>query len=132
MPVQRLTDRLSSYWGSLQKEGAIPAFESFNQAAIRDVWDQCMLISVKDDNPDHPAYDYYQVGAKAKTIQNSRNAAIVERLSEVISTLKPLYESGQYMNAASHLVKFRSCLLPFGHDGHVTHVVVGLSWREFD
>ena len=44
---------------------------------------------------------------------------------------KPLVDIGQFISENNKVVKFRSCLLPFGKDGVVTHVLAGLSWREF-
>ena len=43
----------------------------------------------------------------------------------------PLLDTGQFVSETSKVIKFRSCLLPFGTEERITHVVVGFSWREY-
>jgi hypothetical protein len=58
-------------------------------------------------------------------------ARIMARLEEVWSNPAPLYDEGQFVSPTHKTVKFRSCLLPFGQGEEVSHILVGLSWREF-
>lgn len=141
----RLNDRLTSYWNLLRKEEPLPEFVRFNVAAIEDLWSQCVLFTVQPSAPGQPpAVNFYQVGEKVKALYGNvagrsmatsqrhfQGATIVQRVGEVIAAPAPLYDEGQFVNDKSKVVKYRSCLLPFGNKDKVTHVVAGLSWREF-
>lgn len=142
----RLTDRLTTYWNLIRKDAAVPEFVQFNISAIEDVWSQCVLFTVQPSAPGQsPAVNFYQVGEKVKALYGNvagqsmhsgqrhfQGAGIVRRVGEVISSPTPIQDHGQFVNERSKVVKYRSCLLPFGNkDGKITHVVAGLSWREF-
>lgn len=145
MYEKRLTQRLTNYWNSLKKDKAMPPFQKFNPGAIDDVWDHCILLSITESASGKNSYSYYSMGDKVKklydhdvtgerifsTQKGSRGANIVKRIGEVLQKPDPIFDSGQFLDPNHKVVKFRSCLLPFGQNGHVTHVVVGLSWREF-
>lgn len=142
---QRLNERLTNYWNHLRKEEDLPEFVQFNIAAIEDLWSQCVLFTVQPTAPGQtPAVNFYQVGEKVKALYGNvagrsmattqrhfQGAAIVQRVGDVIASPAPLYDQGQFVNERSKIVKYRSCLLPFGTKDKVTHVVAGLSWREF-
>ena len=58
-------------------------------------------------------------------------ARITQRLDECVATSLPIYDEGQFINEKDKLIKFRSCLLPFGtKKGKVTNILLGLSWIE--
>lgn len=145
MYEKRLTQRLTRYWDTLKKEETMPPFQKFNPSAIDDIWDHCLLLAVNDNNPDKLSYSYYRMGDKVKGLykgdvigqtvnpkmKGSQGAGIVKKVGEVLENPEPFYDNGQFINGNNKVVKFRSCMLPFGSNGHVTHVIVGLSWREF-
>lgn len=142
----RLGDRLIAYWNGLRKESPMPDFAHFNSSALADIWQQCVLFTVSPAVENKPfVLNFYQVGDKIKPIYGNdmigrsfntaqrhfQGAAIVRRMEETIESPSVLTDVGQFINERSKVVKYRSCLLPFGRDGKVTHVVVGLSWREY-
>ena len=145
MHEQRLTDRLTKYWDLLRKEDALPTFAKFNSSAIDDVWSYCVLFAVNPSANDNKSFTFYRMGDKVKDLYKEdltgntlsskqrmfKGAAIVKRMDEVVKNAEPVFDSGQFVNTDNKIVKFRSCLLPFGSTGEVTHVVAGLSWREF-
>lgn len=145
MHEQRLTDRLTKYWDLLRKEDAMPPFAKFNTGAIDDVWGQCVLFAVNPGTTDHKNFTFYRMGDKVKSLYKEdltgntlsskqrmfKGAAIIKRMDEVVKNGIPISDMGQFVNPDNKIVKFRSCLLPFGNDNEVTHVVAGLSWREF-
>lgn len=144
MHEKRLTQRLTGYWDRLRKEDAMPPFQKFNPSALDDVWDNCMLIAVNDSAPS-PSYAYYQLGDKLRglygsdvagqtmrpAVKTSQTASIVKRVGELVEKRTPVYDDGQFVGPRNKIVKFRSCMLPFGQENRVTHIIVGLSWREF-
>lgn len=145
MLEKRLDDRLTRYWELLKKDETLPAFGKFNSSAIDDVWDSCVLFSVSKGSTDNKSYTFYRMGDKVRKLYNedltgntlkpkqkaTKGASIVQRIDEVVTHMQPIYDSGQFVSDRQKIVKFRSCLLPFGNDNEVTHVVAGLSWREF-
>lgn len=144
MYEKRLTQRLTSYWEKLKKEEEMPSFQTFNPSIIDDVWDYCMLLAV-NDNSQNASYSYSRLGEKVRSLydndvsgqafrptqKTSQSANIVKRVGELIEKHEPLYDNGQFISPRNKMVKFRSCMLPFGQNGSVTHIIVGLSWREF-
>jgi hypothetical protein len=89
--------------------------------------------------------NFYTVGEKVRTLytrdmtgqtintgqKHFQGAALIKKIADVITKPEPLFDQGQFVNERSKIVKYRSCMLPFGVDNKVTHVVIGLSWREF-
>lgn len=145
MIEHRLSDRLISYWNSIKKDTAMPEFGYFNAAAISDIWQYCVMFTVSPAIDNKPfILNFAQVGDKVRDIygkdmigrsfntaqRHFQGAAIVRRVEEIIETPAPLTDAGQFINERSKVVKYRSCLMPFGRDGRVTHIIVGLSWRE--
>ncbi len=142
----RLTDRLTHYWTLLKRESVMPEFAQFNLSAISDIWQQCILFTVQQGTGGAPnSVSFYMLGDSAKSLyggdmsgramypsmKHFQGASIVRRVDEIIANPQPLYDQGQFVSDKSKIVKYRSCLLPFGRDGRVTHVLAGLSWREF-
>lgn len=137
----RLTDRLTNYWLLLKEDAAMPPFSRFSISTVSDIWQQCVLFTVQ---PDNHGVSFYQVGEQAKAlygdvagnpmsaqVRHYQHAAIVRRMDEMLATPQVMYDQGEFMNEQGKLVKYRSCMLPFGENGKVTHVLAGLSWREF-
>ncbi len=124
----------------------MPDFGHFNASAIADVWQHCVLFTVAPSYDERPfILNFYQVGDKVRGVYGNdmigrsfntsqrhfQGAAIIRRMEEVIVNPAPLTDVGQFVNETGKVVKYRSCLLPFGREGKVTHVIVGISWREF-
>lgn len=143
---QRISERLLSYWNVLRKDDPMPDFSHFNASSIADIWQQCVLFTVAPSVDNKPSsLNFYQIGDKLSSIYNSsmvgrsftvgqkhfQGAAIVRRIDEILAKPEPITDVGQFINEKSKVVKYRSCLLPFGRNGKVTHVITGLSWREF-
>ncbi len=142
----RLADRLLSYWSGLKKDLPLPDYSHFNASAIADIWQYCVLFTVAPQS-DHKPYvlNFYQVGDQVRGVYGNdmvgrsfntnqrhfQGAAIVRRMQETIGSPTAMTDMGQFINERGKVVKYRSCLLPFGKDGQVTHVIVGLSWREY-
>ena len=118
MNEKRLTQRLTNYWNLLKKEDPLPSFQKFNASAIDDVWDNCMLIAVNDNNPSKVSYSYYRLGDKVRKlykddvtgapihthVKSSQGAGIIKRVDEVLSKHEPLYDNGQFVNALRQLL----------------------------
>jgi hypothetical protein len=143
---QRTAERLLNYWNVLKKDEQMPDFSHFNASSIDDVWQQCVLFTVSPEVDNKASVlNFYQIGDKLGSIYGSnmvgrsftagqkhfQGAAIVRRMEEILTKPQPITDVGQFINDKSKVVKYRSCLLPFGRNGKVTHVITGLSWRDF-
>ena len=140
-----MAERLLSYWNVLKKDEPMPDFSHFNASAIEDIWQQCVLFTVSPGVDNKSSLNFYQIGDKLGAIYGAgmlgrsftagqkhfQGAAIVRRMEQILANPEPITDIGQFVNEKSKVVKFRSCLLPFGRNGKVTHVITGLSWREF-
>lgn len=146
MEQHRLADRLVSYWNNTRKDEKLPPFAKFNASAIADIMPQCVLFTIIPGAAGKPAtVSFYQIGEGLKSIYGSnlvgtsvmvsqrhfQGASIVKRIEDVLADPQPISDQGQFVTGTGKVVKYRSCLLPFGSNGQVTHVIAGLSWREF-
>ncbi len=146
MNEHRLVDRLTAYWNNARKEAAMPEFAQFNSSAIEDIWQQCVLFTVMPAaDGKAPNLKFYQVGDKVRQVygqdmlgnvfnpaqKHFQGAAVVRKANELLANPVPLVDMGQFINAGNKIIKYRSCLLPFGTGNKVTHIIAGLSWREF-
>lgn len=157
MDEKRFVSRLSNYWERLRltnqweatrEQRILPDYARFNTASIEDIWQNCILLREQSKAPEgEKIYVYSHIGNKLKDnlpLQlinqpvNSRMrdifaaAAVTDQASEAVKNKKPIEDFGQFINKKSKLVKYRSCLLPFGtEDGDVTHIVIGVTWRDY-
>lgn len=144
MEDQRLISRLISYWERICSGGSMPRWEQFNATTIEDLWQQCCAWKV-DIGGKSPSYTYEYVGKGIKGalgidptgtmftthFRNFPGARIVREIDTLVTMPKPLKDESQFVNEQSKVVKYRSCLLPFGNKKRLTHVVLGLSWKAF-
>lgn len=146
MQEKRLTTRLTKYWERLKKDGPLPLYAWWNPSSIDDIWPNCVTI-IAETAPSGKRYRYQYVGNKienawgadisGKPISNGghhmfKGADIINKLNHVSDIHEPIIDAGKFISEQNKVVKYRSCLLPFGSDGEgVTHVVIGLSWKDF-
>lgn len=146
MIERRLSHRLIAYWNLINKDGSLPNYALFNQTSVQDIWPNCMLL-VAQPSQGKTGYKYNYIGAKlydvytenllgrelgvmGKSMMNF--SAINKKVEQVKNEKKPVEDESQFINEKSKIVKYRAVLLPFGGEAEgVTHIVVGLSWREF-
>jgi hypothetical protein len=145
MIQQRIIDRLTTQWNLLKEGEEIPDFSKLNKAALADIWPHCLVIKTHPKVEDAQAsYQYSEIGSMAETlfkenpvgqyfspnVKVSQIARLVRRISELSATSTPLTDEGQFINDANRVVKFRTCLLPFSTASRLSHIVIGVSWRE--
>lgn len=145
VPEQRLTTRLSNYWERLRDGASLPNIERFRSGDIPDMWEFCFQVSVDQHDASRKQYLYGYMGRQIiqafgqdltgkrvnSMVQNVPGANILKKIDSCVDGRQILTEDGKFINDKSKVVKYRSCMLPFGNDAGVTHVVVGLSWRAF-
>lgn len=144
---KRLVNRLQAYWESLREGEHLPAFSKFNQNYVADMWESCLLFYVSH-NGEQKLYHCESVGKQLtlgfghdlKDIYiSSRNkmvlpgANLMQYMDKAITDKSFVMSSGQFINYRNKVVKYRDCILPFiDHSENITHLIIGISWREFD
>jgi hypothetical protein len=148
MNDQRLSVRLTNYWNLIRKEQVLPEYSKMNPSAVHDLWPSCLVCRIEvTATGAAQQFTFHAIGDGLKSIYNGQmlgktvsagqkhfqGAGVLKQLPTVLAKPEPLFDEGQFVNERSKVVKYRSCLLPFGAaDGSaVTHVLAGLSWREF-
>lgn len=148
MMENRLVVRLKNYWERIKKDSPMPDFKKNNPAMIEDLWSQCFVLAVLPPVGSNYKYDF--LGDKVKDVyrrdltgstvdlQGSQfpNSIVSKHLKEVgesaFSLNQPLEDEGQTPSVGGKFIKYRIVMLPFGGDKQgVTHILVGLSFREF-
>lgn len=147
MHEQRLTTRLISYWEQIKGASTYPSYQQLNPSALDEIWDNCLAMQAQPSVGEKRPYTYVHCGSlisqaigkdlRGQTMTTNMKffpgAKIIKRIDEVVAQASPspLLDDGQFVNDAGKVVKYRACLLAFGANGVVTHVVIGVSWRAF-
>ncbi len=145
MQEKRLTTRLTTYWDMLRKKDIMPDFATLNSAALQDVWHNCIVLKLEPgtDN-ENRRYYVHAVGDNIIHMYGDdpsgqyltpkqrqfQAAKVITKAHEILDNPQPLFDEGKFVNTRSKVVKYRSVVIPFGNT-EVTHLLAGLSWREF-
>lgn len=147
MHEKRLTTRLITYWEKLKGDDFCPGYEQLNPSALDDIWNNCLVLHAQPSVGEKRPYTYVHCGElisqaigkdlRGQTMTTNMRffpgAKIIKRIDEVVAQASPspLLDDGQFVNDAGKVVKYRACLLAFGANNIVSHVVIGVSWRAF-
>jgi hypothetical protein len=145
---KRLTSRLIKYWKSLKRDYVLPEFGWFNRASVGDLWEYCFCLQVFRENGDPPSMSYVYFGPKlvemlGKDLKGQPlelqtghfpDLKLVSSLQDMLDKPREMSEEGEFVNFEQKHIKFRGCVLPFGHpgSGEVSHIVGCISWKSFD
>lgn len=143
---QRLTLRLMKYWNLIRKDEEFPRIEMFNNAAIADLWSDCIQLRLNSRGK-NPTYwcEYMGEGIMAaygkdmthQLLENNPHTfpgvVMYTKLNEIAATPSPMENNGHMMSDKGGILKYRACFLPFCNEKFgLTHIVVGLSYRVFN
>jgi hypothetical protein len=139
---RRATFQLMAYWDELRADRALPTEDDIdpNHAALRDIWNQCFVVQVRDFASKDFNYTYLGPGiidAYREELREHTGTKIVSLTAsklmdiykQIMAERRPLVHMGEFTDERGSIVKFRQCLLPFGHDkvdvifGHMTYQV---------
>lgn len=145
MHDQRLVNRLQNYWDLIRRGKPLPEIVQLNPSSIDDMWQQCMQLEVST-KAGPPSYRYTHMGEKlipmfgrdmtGQVLDTRMNQypynIISAKMDGVLKSKEYVIGEGHFMNERGRVVKYRACWMPFGNEAKgVTHVVVGLSDREY-
>jgi hypothetical protein len=142
---QRLVDTLIKHWRRRKGTRVLPMIETFAPETLEEsVRQNCCIFSVKKAAERWIYMNDYMGENTQKAVGRDMTgevltmnksqfqaARVLEKAEDVLRMAEPLTDDGHFVNETSQIVKFRSCLLPFGRDTTVTHLLLGLSWRTF-
>lgn len=147
MYEQRLTVRLTDYWNTLRKDAPMPNFAQFNQGAVGDLWPNCLVFAAQPTAAGKVAFRVQAVGdnltqlfghdlvgreATKPALRVFGGGKIAGDVEQTALARAPVEAEGKYVNDKNKVVKYRACLLPFSTSpDSVSHILAGLSWREF-
>ncbi len=139
---RRITLRLIAYWEKLRNGNLMPVEDDIDPDYIKDLWDYCFLIHVKDLSK--PDYNYTYLGEAIKkayqgeldsngeeSIATPNAKELAVSYEKVIRTCSPLLDEGEFVNMHNDIVKYRQCLLPLGENGKVDAIFGGMRFKVF-
>lgn len=149
IPEKRMIKRLLDYMKKISTDDGSADIYKFNSEAIAEIWPQCFMMNVENRgsiNDENFLYKYEYVGSiiidafgKNPTgevvnidIKSAPGIKIIENIDYCAKELKILNENGRFVNQKSKVIKYRSCMAPFGKKGEpATNIIVGLSWQSY-
>lgn len=147
MPTElhhRSHERLQQYWEELRGNRPFPAESELDPDDILDIWDSCFLISI-DDVTRRLGYRYSYLGSAlieaygddiknpdvALRLISTASLPIVKRFDEVVARQHPVIDESEFINLKHLKVRYRTCLVPLGQSGHVTHILGCMRWKLY-
>ncbi len=137
--IKRLEDFLISYWENLSTDST-PVESDIDAEILSPIWADCFLVrKVKEkwkyDYLGENLIDAYGSdidGGEADILISTGANKAKEAFDKAISKKKPVFDSGEFTNLNSQIIKYRQLLLPFqGEDGEVKYVLGGMRWKAF-
>ena len=66
------------------------------------------------------------------SIRTVPGTSVIKKLDASLPMREPVLEQGSLINNDDKMIKYRSCILPFGNKKFdVSHAIIGLSWKIF-
>ncbi len=139
---RRCTLQLINYWDKIRNDRSLPVENDIDpdHNALHNIWHQCFIVQVRDFENKEFNYTYLGPGIidayreeliehpEAQIVSLSA-AKLMDTYKHIMHERKPLIVNSEFTDRKSNNVKFRQCLLPFGHDkvevifGHMTYTI---------
>lgn len=139
----RLGDALETYWRSLKGHREFPTEAEIDPSEIKNFWDNCFLINVTEGDHDS-GYKYAYLGQglidaygddftkeEVNVLVEPNRQRIIEKVEETVETRAPVYDEGEFTNAAGVNVRYRKVFLPLGDRELVEYVLGGIRWKGY-
>lgn len=145
MNDQRLVNRLENYWNLIRRGKPMPEIAMFNSAPIEDLWHKCMKIEIQPTQ-DGTSFTYRYLGSSITTMfgrditnttvnmkMTKYPLGVIVRAMDNCMIMKTfVIDENQFVNEKGKIVKYRSCVMPFGNETKgITHLIMGISDRQF-
>jgi hypothetical protein len=140
----RFHEKLISYWQLIAAGRDYPAESEVDPEQLAEIWPSCFLISI-DDVTRRLGYRYSYLGddlveAYGDDVKNpdvalrlisTASLPIVKKFDEVVSSQKPVVDESEFINLKGLKIRYRTCMLPLGQSGQVTHIVGCMRWKLY-
>jgi len=138
----RSHQRLRTYWEGLKGGRPFPREDEIDPDTLRDIWDSCFLISI-DDVTHRLGYRYSYLGKDlilaygddvkdpniAMQMLSTVSAPMVQKFDEVREKKTPVVDEAEFVNLKHFNIRYRTCILPLGRDGEITHLIGCMRWK---
>jgi hypothetical protein len=135
---------LTQYWQQLKGARPFPAESEIDPEALQEIWRSCFLISI-DDVTRRIGYRYSYLGedlieAYGDDVKNpdvalrlisTNSLPIVQKFDEVVHSHQPAIDESQFVNLKHLNIRYRTCILPLGESGKVTHLLGCMRWKLY-
>ncbi|MGB8274741.1 MAG: PAS domain-containing protein [Alphaproteobacteria bacterium] len=138
---RRLVLRLLKYWREIGGDESFPALADIDKDAIPDMWSYCALLAVAGPNSD-PIISYMGTAIGGDGGQDLTgkplSAAAPDTLpgramsyyKQVLAKMVPITLGGEFTDARSRKVLYRSIVLPLADDGKtIDHLLCAANCR---
>ena len=147
MIEKKLVNNMINYWNSLDLgDTAIPTIDKLNieSPLIKEIWDKCLSATITDQNKMSLRYEH--IGSEVKDLfgDNCEALELKEaslsynpvtkiigkvKAQSVKKNIKPVTDSSYFELPDGRIIRYRSCLLPFGKGEILENVIIGFSWK---
>lgn len=145
MPYEELRyhGRLQQYWDELRGENPFPDESLVNPDELEDIWPSCFLISI-DDVTRRIGYRYSYMGKElvqaygtdpgddtASHLISPQDARMIEKFNEAVRGKHAVTDEAEFVNSKKLNIRYRTCILPLGKNGEVTHLLGCMRWKMY-
>lgn len=137
----RINELLPHYWEELKAGHPLPLEQEINPDSLGEAWDWCYLVSIRGDVF---AYDYLGrslldaygddlTGREiSETLVYPHPPSLLATFRKVTASSTPALDENQFHNSQGALVKYRSCVTPYGAFGRtgVQFLLGGMRWKS--
>ncbi len=136
-------ERLIAYWQKLAAGRKFPEETDIDTDAIADLWNSCFLLNTQKGSGDQFKYEFmgpslieaYGVDLTGEVHNDSTEPNIVSILNsfrQVVEKGEHVIDESEFTNAQKQQVKYRCCLVPFGHAPDEVKYVLGFMRWKYD
>jgi len=140
----RSHERLLQYWNELKAQREFPQENEIEPDDLLDIWGSCYLICI-DEVTRRIGYRYSYLGddlieAYGDDLKNpdvalklisTTSMPIVKKCDDVVSSRKPVIDESEFVNLKGIKIRYRTCMLPLGQAGKVSHILGCMRWKLY-
>lgn len=132
---RRITNVITKHWEDVRGNKLMPSEIDLDPEVLDGVLDNCFLIRT-EELLQAGSHKYVYIGKNILEAYGSDETtpkdyhdvdplSHKDKFEEVIKTLKPVVQEGEFINKDGKLVKFRQCLIPLAQDGRTIDSIFG-------
>ena len=135
---------LQDYWDKIRGDKLMPTEGEIDPDELGDIWPSCFLICI-DDVTRRVGYRYSYMGDKlieaygddisnpevAERLISTGSLPIIKKFDEVILEQKPIIDESEFVNLKGLNIRYRTCILPLGQAGKITHLLGCMRWKLY-